>query len=125
MRKLLKPCLAAGMAIPFVGAIAQPAHSTYYSYAVGAWTERNESHTSSVQSSLVGGRVSAPYEINIYLYIKTLVTYPGYSVYSSTAGTAPGWIYLWHDRVNNHKSRCHWWHSPDIGPIQISCDYNR
>lgn len=107
-RQFSRVLLVIGVSTVLIGAAAQPATASTVFYADHVNTTNFQWHSTGVVSSISGGKVGANLGIGL-LQISTYVSYPGFNVYATSDGGAPGYVYLLHAAITNHKSRCRWY----------------
>ncbi|MDN6486300.1 hypothetical protein [Ancrocorticia populi] len=103
---------------------ANAAYTSYFNGSVAMGAEKQ----STTQSSLIGGRVQSPgYNGPGTLHITSFHPAPGYREVASTSGGAgdSSWVSLSHAKDTNVNSKCSWNAGSNIGPMKLSCQYNK
>jgi hypothetical protein len=128
MKSPRRPRLALTGILSFLILLAAvtPASSAHTNYATDKPTRAAAYLSSTPQSYISGGTVGSHAWGLGDLYIQTYVGHPGFNIFASVAGAAPGLVYLGHRGVSNYMSRCTW-QLPGVNTgsetINLTCAY--
>lgn len=109
-----------------IAMIAAPGNAATYTYADAVRTDASQWRQSPRVTGLTGGSTGlSGIGPLASLRIESYIPHPGFDVYASATGAAPGSVYLTHAPVNGYRSRC-MWHYPGGGgtaEVDLTCRF--